>query len=436
MIGKKVSHYQVLEKIGEGGMGEVYIAQDEKLDRQVALKFLPEHLTRDPTRKQRFLQEARAAAAIEHPHIGAIYDVDETEGRVFIAMEYVRGESFRQAIADGKLSLRKSIELGVQITEGLTKAHERGVVHRDLKPDNVILAEEGYAKVIDFGLAKLLEPLSRPGVQPGNAEDETWVKTQEGMVQGTVAYMSPEQARGETVDRRSDIFSFGTLFYEMVSGTAAFRRGNLFETLSAVIKESPAPLSVDDIPPDVHRILRKCLAKDPAERYQSMKELAIDLRDLRDQTTTGQVAAAGAGERKFSWKWAALAAVALVGSALGFSLLGGDRTPPGIGATGRPSVAVMYFQDHTGAEEIRWLSTGLPDMLLTGLAQTPGLDVVSSQRIHEILTEIGHENLEVIDKGVMAADGKGPARAWWEASTRWGKTSASTCSYKMSRRVG
>jgi tetratricopeptide (TPR) repeat protein/TolB-like protein/predicted Ser/Thr protein kinase len=403
MIGKKVSHYRILEKIGEGGMGEVYLAQDDKLHRQVALKFLPEHLTRDQTRKQRFLQEARAAAAIEHPHIGAIYDVDEAEGRVFMAMEYVRGQSFREAIAGGELSARKSIELGIQIAEGLAKAHERGVVHRDLKPDNVVLAEDGYAKVIDFGLAKLLEPLTKPGAPPTDAEEETWIKTQEGLVLGTVAYMSPEQARGASVDHRSDVFSFGTLLYEMLSGKSPFRRASVFDTLAAVIKESPPPIVLEGAPLDIHRILRKCQAKDPGERYQSMRDLAIDLRAAREEIgSTARAAVVGAEERKFPWKWAAVVAAVVGAAAIGFSLLGGDRAPPGIGAAGRPAVAVMYFEDHTGADEIRWLSTGLPDMLLTGLAQTPGLDVVSSQRIYEILKEVGQENVEAIDKSLTA----------------------------------
>ena len=386
-------------------MGEVYLAQDQKLHRQVALKFLPEHLTRDEERKQRFVREARAAAAIEHPHIGAIYDIDAVEGRTFIAMEYVRGESLRKAIPEGRLSARKSIELGIQIAEGLAKAHERGVVHRDLKPDNVILSEDGYAKIIDFGLAKLLEPLTQPGSHPSDSDEATWVKTREGMVIGTVAYMSPEQARGGSVDHRSDVFSFGALLYEMLSGKAAFRRASVFDTLAAVIKESPPPLSLmgSETPPDIPRILKKCLAKDPAERYQTMKDLAIDLREVREEFgSTTRTAVVAVDKRKFPWKWMTVLAGTVAVVALAFSFFGKERTPPGVGAAGRPAVAVMYFQDHTGADEIRWLSTGLPDMLLTGLAQTPGLDVVSSQRIHEILKEVGQENVDAIDKSLMA----------------------------------
>jgi tetratricopeptide (TPR) repeat protein/tRNA A-37 threonylcarbamoyl transferase component Bud32 len=407
MIGRTVSHYRVLEKIGEGGMGEVYLAQDEKLRRRVALKFLPEHLTRDETRKQRFVQEARAAAAIEHPHIGAIYDIDEVDGRTFIAMEYVEGESLRQAVADRKLGLRKSVDLAIQISEGLAKAHERGVVHRDLKPENVLVAEEGYAKVIDFGLAKLLEPYAHDETGVGDAETATRLKTQEGLVLGTVAYMSPEQARGETVDARSDIFSFGAVLYEMLSGTSPFRRSTVVASLGAIANENPPELTLQtgETPPDLPRILRKTLAKDPTQRYQTMKDLAVDLREVREAIgSTTRVAAAAPVDSKPGWKkWAVAGAIVLViAGLLGFSLLRREREAPGIGATGRPAIAVMYFEDHTGVEEIRWLSKGLPDMLLTGLAQTPGLDVVSSQRIYEVLKEIGQENVEAIDKSLVA----------------------------------
>jgi serine/threonine protein kinase len=203
MIGTTVSHYKILEKLGEGGMGAVYLAEDTKLKRQVALKFLPPELTQDETRKQRFIQEARAAAAIEHPHIAAIHDIDEADGRIFIAMENVQGESLREAIQGKHLGLRKSLELAVQIAEGLSAAHEKGVVHRDLKPENVLVSEKGYAKIIDFGLAKLLEPFMQSGDASGAEETATRLKTKEGLVMGTVAYMSPEQAKGKPIDARS-----------------------------------------------------------------------------------------------------------------------------------------------------------------------------------------------------------------------------------------
>ena len=400
MIGSQVSHYKILEKIGAGGMGEVYLAEDTKLKRRVTLKFLSEELTRDEERKQRFIQEARAAAAVEHPHIAAIYDVDEADGRTFIAMEYVRGGSLRDSIQAKKLTLRKSLELATQIADGLSTAHERGVIHRDLKPENVLVSEQGYAKIIDFGLAKLVEPLFRDD-ESSQAATATRLNTREGTIMGTVAYMSPEQAKGEAIDARSDIFSFGVLLSEMLSGESPFRKGTAIETLSAILKE-PAPqvrLEGSTVPPGLDRLLRKTLQKDPDQRYQTMKDVANDLRELREEMTS--TARPASSSPRVSWRWAAGAAIVVMGLAAGWFFFGRDRTPPGIGTSGRPSVAVLYFESLSGDEEIRWLSRGLPNMLVTDLAQTPGLDVVSSQRIHEILKQIGQENLESIDKSVV-----------------------------------
>ena len=402
MLGSTVSHYRILKKIGAGGMGEVYLAEDTKLKRRVSLKFLPEELTRNDERKQRFVQEARAAAAIQHPHIAAVYDVDEADGHTFIAMEYVPGQSLRKTIESGKLDFRRSLELGFQIADGLAKAHEKGVVHRDVKPDNVLVSEDGYAKIIDFGLAKLLEPIDSSTVDSG--ETETKLKTRDGLVMGTVSYMSPEQARGESIDARSDIFSFGVLFYEMISGRSPFQKKSVAESLSAVLHETPPALSSStELPPDVRRILRKALAKDLSERYQSMKDVAIDLKEIRDENlSSSRPAVPMEAPSKFPWPWVAVGAVALLGVVLGWALFGrGGGGPVGLGESGRPAVAVMYFESLSGDEEIRWLSRGLPNMLITDLAQTPGLDVVSSERIQKILKQIGQDDLENIDKGVV-----------------------------------
>jgi tetratricopeptide (TPR) repeat protein/predicted Ser/Thr protein kinase len=400
MIGRTFSHYKVLEKIGEGGMGEVYLAEDTKLKRQVALKFLPEDLTREEERKQRFIQEAHMAAAIEHPHIAAIHDIDEIDGRVFMAMEHVKGESVREAIRKKKLSPRKAIELAIQVADGLSVAHQKGVVHRDLKPENILISEQGYAKIIDFGLAKLIEPLL-----PGESEGDQ-VKTRDGLVLGTVSYMSPEQARGKPIDGRSDVFSFALVFYEMLAGSNPFKRESGVETLNSILKDATPTVRIEEAeaPRGIDRILRKALAKDPDSRYQSIKDMSLDLRQVREVmgTYTGTMTAY-VGDARSPVLWVAIAGMVLLGLALGWFLF---RQPPapGLSESGRPAVAVLYFESHGGGddEEIRWLSRGLPNMLLTDLAQTPGLDVVSSQRIHEILQDVGQADVETIDKSLVA----------------------------------
>ncbi len=381
-------------------MGEVYLAEDTKLRRKVALKFLSRDLTRDEERNQRFVQEARTAAAIEHPHVAAVYDIDENEERTFIAMEYVRGQSLRQAIDKKELDLRKSLELATQIAEALSLAHERGVIHRDLKPQNVLISEQGYAKVIDFGLAKLLEP----PVEASEGDTETMFKTREGRVVGTIAYMSPEQARGQAVDASSDVFSFGVVLHEMLSGEHPFRREGSLETLHAIVHDSADPLKLPsgDTPGELLRIVKKATAKDRGERYQTMKDLALDLRELRREIESGErpITKGRKGSHVGRWGWVAAIAIGIA-TAVYVTGNKSDRPLPGIGTSGRPAIAVMYFENNTGEEEIRWLSKGLPSMLITDLAQTPGLDVVSSQRIQEVLEDIGEGELETIKRSLV-----------------------------------
>jgi serine/threonine protein kinase/Tfp pilus assembly protein PilF len=382
MLGSVVSHYRILEKIGEGGMGVVFLAEDLKLRRRVAIKFLSPELTRDPDRKQRFLQEARAAAAIEHPHVAAVHDVDEAEGRTFIVMEFVQGESLRRSILEGSLTPERAVDLILQVADGLGLAHARGIVHRDLKPENVLVADRGYAKIIDFGLAKLVEP----ALASGGPESQTLLRTREGVAMGTVDYMSPEQARGEAVDARSDLFSLGVMLHEMISGESPFRRGTAIETLNAILNENPKPPLSDgaSLPPGLSRILLKAMAKDPKARHQSVAELASELREVRDA-----VAKPAPRHRRRIWAFAA----ALVVTALaGVFALRDGRPPPGIGASGRPAIAALQFDNQSDDESLAWLSQGLPGMLLTGLAQTPGLDVISSRRIEEVAPGLDSES--------------------------------------------
>jgi tetratricopeptide (TPR) repeat protein/tRNA A-37 threonylcarbamoyl transferase component Bud32 len=349
LAGSTVSHYRILQKLGAGGMGEVYLAEDIRLRRQVALKVLPEELTADAERRWRFAQEARAAAAVEHPHIAVVYDIDEVDGRTVIAMEYVRGQSLREAIAVRRLDLRQALELAVQVADALAKAHERGVVHRDLKPENIMVADGGYVKIIDFGLAKLLEPLAATAnsvaalVQTDAGTVTQSGFTDRGRILGTVAYMSPEQARGLPVDERSDIFSFGVVLYEMLSGEDPFKRSSAIETLSAILRDTPPPLVVPAARtrPELQRILHKALAKHPGERYQQMKEMAADLRALLDMVARGDR----------PWPAVRLPVAVAVGSAALLVLAASWwilRPPPAPVRLEPLSVLVADFENRTG----------------------------------------------------------------------------------------
>jgi CheY-like chemotaxis protein len=293
MVGRTLSHFRVTGEMGRGGMGVVYRARDVRLDRDVALKVLPPELVADPERRRRFLQEARAAAGLSDPHIAVVHEVDDEDGIAFIAMELVAGESLADRLARGRLPLATCLDLATQIAAGLASAHAQNVVHRDLKPANILLDAQGHVKIIDFGLAKLVRP--RPPFESG-ADTPAWGDTDPGRILGTAAYMSPEQVRGAEVDARSDLFAFGALLYEMLSGEPAFRRDTGVETLHAVLKE-PAPrlreAGLGASAPVLQRVLDRCLAKDPADRYPSAGELLSDLREARRRIDT----AADSGER-------------------------------------------------------------------------------------------------------------------------------------------
>jgi two-component system LytT family response regulator len=293
MIGRTVSHYKVLEEIGRGGMGVVYRALDTTLGREVALKVLALATGRDAEQERRLKVEARAAASLAHPAVSVVYEIDEAEGATFIAMELVRGRPLAALLAGAPMEAARALDLAIEVAEGLAEAHSRGVVHRDLKPKNVMLTESGHAKIIDFGLAKLVRP--RPPFESG-ADTPAWGDTDPGRILGTAAYMSPEQVRGAEVDARSDLFAFGALLYEMLSGEPAFRRETGVETLHAVLKE-PAPrlreAGLGASAPVLQRVLDRCLAKDPADRYPSASDLLSDLREARRRID----ATADSGER-------------------------------------------------------------------------------------------------------------------------------------------
>lgn len=287
--GTVIAHYRIIEPIGAGGMGAVYKAHDEKLHRIVALKVLPADAVSHEDRRRRFLQEARAASALNHPHILTVYEIGEADGKPFMATEYVQGDTLRRKIKSRPLPFRDALEIAIQIAEGLRKAHEHGIIHRDIKPENLMISRDGYAKILDFGLAKLTE---RKYTRTANSVEKTiiQVKTNSGMILGTVKYMSPEQLMGKRVDLRSDIFSFAVVIYEMATGIPPFADENDIDTMHAILHEEPKPPHAikNDLPRELHRILAKALAKAPKQRYQTIKEMAVDLRALKRDLEAGK----------------------------------------------------------------------------------------------------------------------------------------------------
>jgi two-component system LytT family response regulator len=293
MIGRTLSHYKLLEELGRGGVGVVYRALDTTLGREVALKVLGEAAGRDPEQGRRLEQEARAAASLAHPAVSVIYEIDEADGVTFIAMELVRGRPLAALVAGTPIEPERALDLAIEVVEGLVQAHARGIVHRDLKPKNVMLTDSGHVKIIDFGLAKLAQP--RPPFESG-ADTPQWANTDPGRIMGTAAYMSPEQVRGTEVDARSDLFAFGAMLYEMLSGEPAFRRETGVETLHAVLKEPAPRLAEKGLGPSgpvLQRVLDRCLAKAADDRYPSAGDLLADLREARRRLA----AASGSGEQ-------------------------------------------------------------------------------------------------------------------------------------------
>ncbi len=325
MVGESLLHYRITEKIGEGGMGAVYRATDTHLDRPVAIKLLPADKTADADRVRRFVQEAKAASALRHPNIVVIHDIASDRGRHFIVMELVEGPSLDTLIGRRGLKLADGLGLAVQIADGLAKAHAAGIVHRDLKPSNICVTGDGLVKILDFGLAKLTEPaasdLDGPTrtAEPGLAER---LRTQEGDVVGTAAYMSPEQAEGQPVDARSDIFSFGAVLYEMFTGQKAFARGGSVKTLAAVLSEDPPlPSTVNPaVPAELERVVMRCLRKDRHRRWQAMSDLKVALQELKEDSESGKLKAAAAppARRKRAGIVVAVASVVLLAAAVAF----------------------------------------------------------------------------------------------------------------------
>jgi tetratricopeptide (TPR) repeat protein/TolB-like protein/predicted Ser/Thr protein kinase len=412
LTGRMLAQYRVAGEISRGGMGVVYRAIDTRLNREVALKVLPDDLVDDAERRHRFVQEAQAASAIEHPNIAVIYDVNEADGHTFIAMELIRGEKMSEWLAHGRPNVAKALEVAIDVAAGLAKAHERQVVHRDLKPANVMVTDEGHAKVIDFGIAKLIEPTVDGGLPTRTSYD-----TGMGVVLGTMTYMSPEQARGERVDHRSDVFSFGIVLHEMLAGRPPFAGKSSIETASAILHE-PAPRLPDlgpgivpDAGADIQRVLDKCLAKDPAERYQSMKDVVVDLRATRRRLETGAhsgpvTAVVTPTPRRPRWQLAVavIAALLVAAASAWIGLSRRDRaTIAADSGSSRPSVAVLYFDNTTGDQSLDWMRTGIAEMVVTDLSQSQRFDVIGTEHLYGILAEMKRADDQVLAPDVIRA---------------------------------
>jgi serine/threonine protein kinase/tetratricopeptide (TPR) repeat protein len=400
---RTISRYRIIRRLGAGGMGEVFLAQDTELDRSVAVKVMSAELAKDANQRKRFRAEARAASGLIHPNVCVIHEVGETEdGRPFLAMEYIEGATLDEILRQRRLKMREILRLGIEIAEALDAAHSRGIVHRDIKPGNIMLAQKGNAKVLDFGLAK------RFGEDVLDGTGSSAAQTRSGMLVGTPNYMSPEQALGRELDNRSDIFSVGVLLYELVAGNRPFLGKTVGEVINNVVNQEPAPLELENplFSPALDNIIFKCLEKDPAKRYASARDLATELVQLREQVEQASLASRtlvstpipkAAGERQPTklWQlvqrsrtegktpyWVAAGAVALAIAVIAFYPR--NHTPttansPSSANNAAParSVAVLPFDNFSGETEMDYLSDGLTEEITTALSRIRGLKVAA-----------------------------------------------------------
>ncbi len=407
-VGELIGHYRVESLIGVGGMGEVYLARDERLGRKVALKLLLERLTADKTQLSRFEAEARSASALNHPNILTVYEIGAEGNRQFIATEFIEGMTLRTSLADGRMNLHAALEVAVQVASALAAAHEAGVVHRDIKPENIMLRPDGYAKVLDFGIAKLTE--QRSASEHHEVGTTAVLPTRPGLVLGTGRYMSPEQARGQKVDARSDIWSLGVVLYEMAGGMPPFSGETPSDCIAAILKTEPPPLTgvLPNVPLKLESILERALRKNSEERYQTIREMFADLRDLKGELEAEGSSAqtkARAGsivsniKRHKRGVFLTLTAGILVAAAFAYSFFSGVPAP----SPNEKSIAVLPFENLSEEKSNAYFADGIQDEILTRLSKIADLKVISrtstqrykntSQSLSEIANQLGVANL-------------------------------------------
>jgi TolB-like protein len=367
--GTRLGPYEIVAPIGAGGMGEVYRARDGRLKREVAIKVLPASLSDDPDRLRRFEKEAQAASALNHPNIMAVFDIGSQDATSYIVTELLEGQTLRERLAEGRLAHRKAIEFAEQIASGLAAAHAKGIVHRDLKPENIFVTRQEHVKILDFGLAKLAEPEKGAGSVLSTASGAT----EPGVVLGTLAYMSPEQVKGQPLDSRSDIFSFGAVLYEMLTGQRAFTRGSAAETMSAILTEEPPELaSGQNLPPALDHIVRHCLEKVPDRRFQSATDVAFSLTEMSDPVFTSDRRSAGSPALKRN----VLVAVAVVAALAGAGALL-RRSREDLGETGGVRRVVVLPFENLGSSEDDYFADGIADAIRGKLTSLPGVEVIA-----------------------------------------------------------
>ena len=412
MIGQTFGHYKVLDKLGAGGMGEVYRALDTTLDRQVALKVLPIEVASDPDRLARFEREAKTLATLNHPHIVTIHTVESVGNVHFLTMELVEGRPLSQLIPKGGMTLERLFDIAIPLADALTAAHDKGIVHRDLKPANIMVTDEGRVKVLDFGLAKL-----RHQAKPTDlSEMVTEPLTQEGLVVGTVPYMSPEQLEGSDLDPRSDIFSLGAILYEMATGQRPFRGESSVSVISAIVKDTPEEVDQlrDDLPHHLSRIIRHCLEKNPDDRFQTARDVRNELKDLQQESDSaslpGITGARTGRSRKNKIRWlAVVAALVLITLVAVWQIA--RREPPqfdqDVGAASLPRIVVLPFEN-LGAPEDEYFADGVTEEITSRLSAVSGLSVISRttalqyKKDRPSLSQIGHDlNIDYALEGTV-----------------------------------